>query len=198
MENVQNRKWTKEEIEYLQENWGNVNINTIKNKLNRTATAILVKAKRIGLGGASENSYRYITANKAAKLLNCEKHKILKWIHSGKMKAKFMSLTGKEKVWCINFEYFIEFLKANKEKWDSAKMEEYALGQEFDWLVEKRKKDRIKSPVTNYYTSDDENNIYKLIEEGYTYKQIGIELGRTERAIGTKIRKMYRKKCGRK
>lgn len=44
------RTWKPEELEYLQERWGEVSIPTIAEKLNRTTNAIKIKACRLGLG----------------------------------------------------------------------------------------------------------------------------------------------------
>lgn len=187
-------KWSKKDEEYLRDAWGNMNIITIMNNLNRTGTAIRQKAKRLGLGGATINSSKYITAYKASAILNCHKKKILKWIHRKELKATYMALSPTQKVWCINFDKFIDFLKNNQDKWDSTKLEKHSLGFEPQWLVEKRKRDRLKSPVMNLYKVDDEKKIWELIEKDYTYKQIAKELDRTERGISMKVRKMYRQK----
>lgn len=188
-----NKRWSKEDVEYIKQAWGNTNIVTIKNKLKRSKEAIKIKATRLGLGGATTNSYKYITANKASKILNCDRKKILKWIYRGQLKAKYMAIARERKMWCIEFEEFIDFLKNNPNKWDSKKVEKHALGYEFEWLVEKRKKDEIKSPVLNLYSTDDEKKIYEMIRENYTYKQIAEELQRTEKGISNKIRRMYKR-----
>lgn len=137
-----NKRWSKEDTEYLIEAWGNTNIVTIKNKLRRSKEAIKIKATRLGLGGATTNSYKYITACKASRLIKCDRHKILKWIYTRRLKAKYMTITKERKMWCIVFEDFIEFLKNNQNEWDGSKVEQYALGYEFDWLIEKREKDK--------------------------------------------------------
>jgi len=41
-----NRKWTKEDVEYLKEKWGTVSIPYIAQKLNRSVNAIKLKAGR--------------------------------------------------------------------------------------------------------------------------------------------------------
>ena len=137
------RTWTDDEIEYLKESWGNVSINTLKKKLNKkTIEAIKVKATRLGLGGAKTNSFKYITACQASKLLGVDRHKVLRWIKEGKLKAKFQTLSKAQKWWCIEYEYFIEWLKNNQSLYDASKIEEYSLGYEYDWLIEKRFRDK--------------------------------------------------------
>lgn len=137
--------WSEDEIEYLKENWGNVRIETIIRNLNkRTRESIKIKATRLGLGGAKTNGYKYITASQASKMLNVDRHKILKWIYEGKLSAKFMAIAKKQKFWCIDYEYFINWLEKNQHLYDGARIEEYALGYEYEWLIEKRARDKNK------------------------------------------------------
>ena len=49
------RKWTKEDVEYLTEKWGNVSIPSIAKKLNRSVNAVKIKAKE--LAETTENSF---------------------------------------------------------------------------------------------------------------------------------------------
>lgn len=49
------RKWTKEDVEYLTEKWGNVSIPSIAKKLNRSVNAVKIKAGRLNLGPMLEN-----------------------------------------------------------------------------------------------------------------------------------------------
>ena len=60
-----NRKWTKEDVEYLKEKWGNVSISSLAKKLNRSVNAVKLKTKRLGLGPMLENG-SYVTLNQVA------------------------------------------------------------------------------------------------------------------------------------
>ena len=58
-------RWSKEEEEFLTENWGNLSIKAIAKKLNRSKNAIEVRKNRLGLGSFLENRgkgkyYKYI------------------------------------------------------------------------------------------------------------------------------------------
>lgn len=113
-------------------------------RLNRTKEAIKIKATRLGLGGAKTNSCKYISARCASKILGIDNHTIISWIKKGLLKARFQAISRCAKIWCIDFYDFIEFLKNNQDLWNSTKVEIYALGSEEDWLLEKRKKDRVE------------------------------------------------------
>lgn len=121
---------------------GNSNITNLQNKLKRTKQAIKIKATRLGLGGAKTNSYKYVTARKISRIMKIDSHKVLKWIKEGILKGKYMSLSQNQKVWCVDFIDLISFLKNNQNLWDSMRLDKYDLGYEYDWLIEKRKKDK--------------------------------------------------------
>lgn len=135
--------WSKDEVEYLKENWGNVRIETIMEHMNeRTRESVKVKATRLGLKGAKTNGSKYITANQASKILGVDRHKILRWIKEKRLKAKFQTITRKAKFWCIEYEYFIKWLEDNQQLYDASRIEQYALGYEYKWLIEKREIDK--------------------------------------------------------
>ena len=50
----QNRNWTKEEIEYLQEHYGQLSYGALAKNLNRSVTAIRIRADRLSLGAFLE------------------------------------------------------------------------------------------------------------------------------------------------
>ena len=45
------KKWTQEELDFLEEKWGVLSKKLIAKKLNRSLNSVIVKAVRLGLGG---------------------------------------------------------------------------------------------------------------------------------------------------
>ena len=45
-----NKKWAKEELEILMDNWGKLSIKEIAKRVNRTPTAVEIKGRRLQLG----------------------------------------------------------------------------------------------------------------------------------------------------
>ena len=89
-----NRKWTKEDVEYLKEKWGNVSISSIAKKLNRSVNAVKLKAKRLGLGPMLENG-SYVTLNQVAIALtgrNFSSYYKKSWIENRGMPVHNLSL----------------------------------------------------------------------------------------------------------
>lgn len=52
--------WNKEEIEFLEDNWGYKSIPAIAKSLNRTISAVKAKAVKLGLGDHLDSG-KYIT-----------------------------------------------------------------------------------------------------------------------------------------
>lgn len=67
-----NKNWSKEELLYLEENWGTVSKVNIAKHLNRSVTAVTLKAQRIGLGSFLLSG-EYITFNELIKTLTGHK-----------------------------------------------------------------------------------------------------------------------------
>src|SRR5690606_3234894 len=80
-----NRPWSKEEEEFLAEYWGLYSMDNIANKLNRTVTAIQIRAVRLGLGPFLESG-DYVTLNQLMVELrgsNGCSYTIQQWIDKG-------------------------------------------------------------------------------------------------------------------
>lgn len=185
------KKWTKEELEYLENNWGNVRMKTLESKLNRTNEAIKIKATRLGLGGAKTNGSLYITASQAAKILGVDRKTVLRKIKNGEIQAKYQNIAPYQKWYCIKFEHFLEWLKENQDKYDATRVEEYALGYEYSWLKRKRSKD-LKLNIKNAnkkYTDEDVEKIKHMLNMHVPIKEIAKIFKRSEAAIRRKIKR---------
>ena len=95
------RKWTKEDVEYLTEKWGNVSIPSIAKKLNRSVNAVKIKAGRLNLGPMLENG-AYVTLNQLAIALtgkNLSPYCKKSWIENRGMPVEqIQALLGHENI----------------------------------------------------------------------------------------------------
>ena len=181
------RKWSQADIEYLEEKWGYVSIDRIASTLNRTKTAIQIKAKRLKLGGAREAG-EFLTACKASKLLGVERHVIIDyWIPKG-LKAKKQNRTGDAFMWYIKISDLSKWLKNNQDKWDSRRMELFALGEEPEWLIEKRERDRSLPRIRfAKYTKEEDSIIKSMHNLGFTYIQIAERINRSSGSVERRL-----------
>lgn len=185
--------WTEDQIEYLGNVWGITCIKTIAKKLKRTESAIILKAKRIGLGGVRSTG-EFLTANGVAKIMGVDLHTVTDyWIAKCSLHGIKKALK-KQEIYRIRIEELIKWLEKNKDKWDSRKVEEYSLGVEPEWLKEKRKKDVLLPENKNAkWTKEEDNLLISYTKLGKKQKEIGEILGRSVSSIQHRIKRLKEK-----
>jgi hypothetical protein len=186
---MSNRLWSEEELQYLEEKWGNVCIDYIAKKLDRSKYAIRIKADKLKLGD-SRLSGDKISLNQFSKATGICVYTIKeRWMKHGFKVSKIKQ--GRFKTNKIDLNEFWKWAEKNKELVNLAKWEEGILGVEPDWVKEKRKADLMNPSKTNWnrkWTPEED----KLLEEKlklyrYTYKNLSEEFNRTESAIKRRI-----------
>lgn len=178
------RKWTKQEEEQLKDLWGSKSIEYIARKLKRTVFSLKVKAVRMSLGPMIRNATDILTIYDVVDLINVSRDRITTtWVKLG-LKLNKKKLTKNTSYYFVEWDDLIEFLEKNQNEWDSRNLEPYMLGDEFDWLVEKRKRDRDANPLWyRYWTTKDLKYAEHLFMVNKSDKEIADILQRTEKAI---------------
>ena len=173
------KNWTHEEEGQLRELWGVKTIPQIIKIMGRSKNAIIVKSKRLGLDGITKAEM--ITANAAANLLNIDRHTILdRWIPKYGLKARHIAMKGVKKMWMIKHTDLMKWLRDNQDKWDSRRVELYALGLEQKWLKEKRKRDSQNTLKTGQkWTPEEDARAIMLFKAGMNYAKIGEQMQRS-------------------
>lgn len=185
------KRWSSKEIEYLEDKWGYIAIDSIATHLGRTKKAVRIKAKRLRLRGATLTS-EFVTANQASKILGIDRHTITDcWIPKYGLKAKKQNRTGNREFWYIRLSELVKWLEKNKDKWDSRKVELYALGEEPKWLKEKRNSDK-EIPYNRFYkyTKEEDSLIVCLFKKGCNYKQIADRVNRSQGSIERRLSRL--------
>lgn len=76
-------KWTTEQEQYLEEKWGTISVPAIAKRLNRTPNAVIVRARRLGLGPALANG-EYISFHQLVLAIgysgSSDSYKVTSWI----------------------------------------------------------------------------------------------------------------------
>lgn len=182
-----NRKWTKEDVEYLKEKWGTVSIPYIAQKLNRSVNAIKLKAGRLNLGPMLENG-SYVTLNQVAIALTgrpFSSYYKKSWIENRGMPVhnkKVMNNTFK----IIYLDEFWKWAEKNRSFLDFSKMEPLTLGKEPAWVNEQRKKDYKSNALQRkdrWTPYEDDKLRYLLKQQKYGYAEVAEILYRSEGAI---------------
>lgn len=80
----ESRPWSEADVRYLEGNYHHLHIATIAKHLNRSVTAVALKAKRLRVRKGDEG----YTARGLADALGMDAHKVVSWIDAGALRAK--------------------------------------------------------------------------------------------------------------
>lgn len=170
------RRWTQEEIELLEDKWGIWSVKRLAKHFNRTENAVILKSERLGLGGAYQ---QYLNTTQIGEMFGVHRRTVLNyWIQRYGLRASSARLR-KQKIYRILIEDLVDWCYNNQDKWSSVNLEPHALGEEFDWLVEKRKADKQCTVNTGFWTMSEYSLLIKLSNEGVPLKEIASRLNRT-------------------
>lgn len=180
------KDWSQEELDYIRDVWGQKTIPEIAKKLGRTINAVKVKTQRMGYTGQKWYG-EMMSARKVSELLGVDVHAVCDyWIPKCGLKGKSKRLGETQKTTTIiMFEDLLKWLEQHQDLWDSRRVELYGLGMEYDWLVEKRKRDSLlPTRKAQKWTPEEDSRLIYLFKRGdMTHEQIGAELGRSRVAV---------------
>ena len=180
------KRYTGEEDLYIEERWGNVSIKAIARNLGRSETAIESRAYRLGLGGSTYTTDK-LSTGECAKLIGVHITTINYWINNLGLKAK-LKKTNAKAVYRIDIDDFIDFLEEHQHLWNAMNVEEHALGFEYDWLVEKRKRDNNEMTFKNNssWTTSEERKAIEYFRQGLSTTEISTLMHRTALSLRKK------------
>lgn len=185
------RNWTKQEEEYLIENWGTLSVGTIAKNLNRSENAVVVRKCRLGLGSFLESG-EYITWNQlhiALGIGTADVYKMISWvrnrgfpIHTKRVNNNSFKVVYLDEWWV--------WAEKNRDFLDFSKFEENLLGKEPQWVKEKRRHDvekKHKYITTPWTKTEDEKLLFLVAKQNYTYDDLSKILRRTNGAIQKRL-----------
>ncbi len=183
-------RWTQQEESYLMDRWGEVSYGYLSKKLNKSQNAISLKAWRLGLSSIY-NTGEYLNTGNIERMLGINGSTVINyWIKKYGLKAQRKALKN-DKKWLIKLEDLLEWLEGNQDKWDSRRVELYALGVEPDWLKEKRKRDlRLPKRQNQWWTEEETRELIFYYKQGKIPKDIAKVLGRSEHSIYLKLNRL--------
>lgn len=185
------RKWTEEEETLFEELWGNKSIEVIAKTLKRTKFSLKVKAVRMNLGPMIRNLTDKLTVYDVVDILGVSRDRIVTtWVKLG-LKLKKKRVTKKTSYYIVEWDDLLDFLEKNQNEWDSRNVEIYMLGQESDWLVQKRKRDSLENPLWyRFWTKEEIKYAESLFNFGKTYKEIAEKINRPEYSVAKLLREL--------
>lgn len=187
------KDWTQEELDYIHEVWGEKTIPQIAKHLGRSIDAVKIKTTRLGYTGQKWYG-NMMSARKVSELLGVDVHAVCDyWIPKCGLKGKKRRLgKSKKTTTIIMFEDLLVWMEGHQDLWDSRRLELYALGFEYDWLVEKRKADALL-PVrkAQKWTQEEDARLMAMFKRGgMTYAEMAAELGRPASGVEHRIHRL--------
>jgi hypothetical protein len=152
--------------------------------MGRSLNAIIVKSKRLGLG-AFKNHSEYLPALQVSNLLGVDSHCITDyWIPKLGLPYKRIAPRGNKYFTYIKISELMTWLKNHPDKWDSRRVELYALGSEPKWLQQKRKADAMAEPRgCRKWTKQEDARLVMMYRQGMKIKDIAEQIGRKPSAV---------------
>lgn len=185
--------WTQEEIDYLQDKWGSISIQTISGHLGRSIYSIKIKVNKLGLPGFLESGdyvsfnqlYSTVTGNKAVN-----SYQTKSWIENRGFPVRYKRV-NKSKFRVVYLNDFWEWAEKNQSFLDFSKFEKHSLGAEPEWVDKKRKQDIEKANKFKSTPWTEEENLM-LTSLLKTYKYTWTELSeKMHRTIGGISKQIY-------
>lgn len=184
------KTWSQQEINDLEELWGKYSIETISTKLGRSIIAIKAEALKLKLGPFLLNS-EYMSVNSIAKELNICHHTMGDWCKLFNFPYINKKVSKVNRVRCVKLNEFWKWAEKYKYLIDFSKLEVSALGKEPEWVSEKRKYDERKAlllkPYNSVWSNSEIGRLKYMLNKGYTYPAICLDLKRTQGAVKRKI-----------
>ena len=185
------RQWTVAEEEYLSDNWGRLSLVTMAGKMKRSLTSLKVKGKRMKLGAMDENDLDVLKISEIEEILSVSRKVIMETWRNGGLKVTKKGVTPDYSYYSVKVKNLWQFLEDNQDLWHTMFLEKNILGEEPEWLWEKREKDCAHPPVEyRFWTSDELKKARDLLAIGFNYQDIAQKINRSPGSVAWKIREI--------
>ena len=182
------KEWSNEEIDYLERFYGEKSIEYIAKKFKRKPSAVLRKARRMGLG-AMTNYADNLTTVQLSKALNVYQGTIKNLIKRYGLPARKQKLY-KGYVYKINVESFWKWAEHNKQRIHWENVEKNVLGKEPLWVNMARRVDPTQKKRFTKWSDYEIEQLKFYYNKGLSFNEIAEKLNRTEVTVRGKITKL--------
>lgn len=177
------RKWSKEELERLEDLSGKYPLSNVARLLGRSENAVYIKQQRLGIGGFLNNT-DMISRNMLSKIMGVEGRTVMRWERHG------LKRVNKRPYVMFRQEDIIKFLKSNQSEWNAARVTDDTLFMQAEWYQKKRKTD-----ISHKYNwqSSEVSKLHFLRKQGFSIREIAEKMNRSESSIKYKLYEGNRK-----
>lgn len=178
------KAWSKKDDEYLSDNWGKKQIETIAKNLNRSVYAVKIHASRTGLGPMADANISEISLKTLSEIFAVHPTTISRTWKSKGLNLKKKKRTNNSFYYCVKLKDLMNFLEKNQNLFDSRYLEKNILGVEPEWLEEKRISDE-KTNIYKYrvWTKEEIILAEKMLLSGSNYQEISLKINRSPESI---------------
>lgn len=175
------------ELQYLHENLGVLSLKKIAENLGKSVQTLEGTLHRTIGNSNTKDKTGMITAGELAKSLQVDRNTVIGWIDRHGLPCTKKITNAKKRFTFICIDDFWIWAAKNKQKINFNKMEVHALPPEPAWVNAERNK---KQKKTNYkaWTTQEENRLLKLVNQGLDFKEITELLNRSS---VTSVEKKY-------
>lgn len=179
------KKWTKEEREYLKENWGSIKVDTIAKTLKRSKKAIENQAYYLGLG----TQMKWYSPREIADILGVHLSTIKRYMDEGKLESVRDKTKNKRRM--SSEQQIRTFMKKHQDLWDTRKVTINLYTNEVKWYKEKMERDKQRPLKRNSsYTETETKILIDRYRRGWSMEAIAKELSRNEKSIYNRLSKI--------
>lgn len=181
------RNWTEDEIEFLKENVGNMKLETLAKKLDRSELSIQNKLKRLGISNTKAQT-GYLTTFELANLVKKDPTTVRGWITRHGLKSTKKVTRSSRQFHFIHPEEFWKWAEENKEKIDFSKIDPQTIIPEPSWVEAERKKE---NPISyKVWSVKEEMRLQKMLTSGYSLKDAAGALDRSIISVQRKYERL--------
>jgi len=177
--------WTLEDENYLEDNFGKVSLKTITSNLNRTESAVMSKACKIGV--TQKDNANWYTLADFCQRANLSRTTVQYWIDECGFPTTRNKKVSKKYI-RVYPDKFWEWAETNKHRIQWTEFPKYALDNESNWVDEIRKSSKRKVNKRRNWSNYEIVELKRLLNlEQYTYPELTEKLDRSHGAIKRKI-----------
>jgi DNA-binding CsgD family transcriptional regulator len=170
--------WTQEQLDLLYEKYGLVEDTQLAKKLGRTVLAIREKAARLGM----VRTQGFMTVSDVSRILNVSPNTVKNWIKNSALNATKSPVgVGRHKVWHIDHDDLVRFVKMRYDLFDPYKIDRQ-LNPYWRNLVEKVLPNDF-TPANGRHWTEFEDAYLLNNRSKYTTPELAKSLRRTKEAV---------------
>ena len=182
----QARNWTKDELEYLEEHWGNTSIITIAKNLNRSVGGVRLKASRLHLGAFLESS-ELVSLSQVIREFGMS-YTTTRMIWEREGLPLHRKKVNNNSFLVVDIEEFWDWAEQHKELIDFSRLTRYTFGREPKWVEDIRRVNYRENYKPASWTKNDDCILEDMLKRGkYHINDIAHRLGRSEGAVKRRI-----------